>query len=101
MASSRLASIPMEVVISDGSGSAIKRQRRSARKTTSDDTPTEASQITLDPARFKSFKIHLSTFIGREPSVTMQQVLTYMDEIVSTFNESEIRMALGQMQDEK
>jgi len=82
------------------SGSAIKRQRRPARKAAADEPPPVASQITLDPARLDVFKTHLSALIDRQPSVTMEEVLNYMNQHDSTFNENEIHLALAQMQDD-
>ena len=86
-------------------GSATKRQRRPARKATGvaatdDSTPAPTSQITISSARLDVFKAHLSTFIDRQPSVTTQEIIDYMKQHDSTFNEDEIRMALAKMQDE-
>ena len=83
--------------------SATKRQRRPARKAagaTDDDTPASTSQITISSARLDAFKGHLSTFIDRQPSVTTQEIIDYMKQHDSTFNEDEIQMALAKMQDE-
>ncbi|CAF3979333.1 unnamed protein product [Rotaria sp. Silwood2] len=84
------------------SGSAMKRQRRPARKVTGgdDESAPVVSQITISSARLDVFKTHLSTFIDRQPSVTTQEIFDYMKEHDSTFNEDEIRMALAKMQDE-
>jgi len=84
------------------SGSATKRQRRPVRKgaVTDDSTPVTTSQIIIRSDRLDTFKIHLSTFIDRQPSVTTQEIFDYMKQHDSTFNEDEIRMALAKMQDE-
>lgn len=61
---------------------------------------TNASQVSISGARLDSFKIHLSTLIDRQPSVTTQEIFNYMTKHDSTYTEDEIRMALAKMQDE-
>ena len=77
-------------------GSAVKRQRRPAGNAAEPVAPPKI----LTPDRLDLFKTHLSVLIDRQPSVTTEEIIKYMNEQDASFTEDDIRMALAQMQDE-